>query len=150
MRSVRPRGRRSAPPVSDDGADLDETGRRLASRLQRYGDHHDLNAGEVLTREGTVARQTFFILDGQAEVTVRGQVVAEIGPGAFVGEMATLEGTTRSATVRAKTDVAVLVLGPRAISDALGDAVVVRAMSRQLATRVRDLDNRLAAELSAP
>ena len=41
---------------------------------------------------------------GVFDVEVDGETVAEIGPGAIVGERALLEGGVRSATVRARTD----------------------------------------------
>ena len=45
----------------------------------------------------------FLILDGMFVVEVDGEQVAEIGPGAVVGERASLEGGLRTATLRATT-----------------------------------------------
>ncbi len=60
-------------------------------------------AGETLTTQGEAATEVYLILDGMFEVEVDGQTVAEIGPGAIVGERATLEQGLRTATLRATT-----------------------------------------------
>jgi hypothetical protein len=62
-----------------------------------------VDAGEALVTQGEVASQVYLILDGMFVVEVDGREVAEIGPGAVVGERAALEGGTRTATLRATT-----------------------------------------------
>lgn len=62
-----------------------------------------IKAGEELTTQGDEATTVFLILDGMFLVEVDGQAVAEIGPGAVVGERAALEGGKRTATLRATT-----------------------------------------------
>ena len=62
-----------------------------------------LEAQEVLVNQGDVGQEIFLLLDGVMAVEVDGTVVAEIGPGAIVGERAFLEGGTRTATLRATT-----------------------------------------------
>lgn len=69
-----------------------------------------LPEGTVLTREGDVGREAFVVVSGTAEVTRDGVAVAEIGPGAVVGEMSLLDGGPRSATVTATSDIDALVL----------------------------------------
>ena len=59
--------------------------------------------GEMLMMQGEAATQVYLILDGMFAVEVDGRDVAEIGPGAIVGERAALEGGIRSATLRATT-----------------------------------------------
>jgi CRP-like cAMP-binding protein len=67
----------------------------------------------VLIREGGVAREFIVILSGSAQVTRQTDdgvaTVADVGPGDFLGEMALLTGTSRTATVTATTDLEVLV-----------------------------------------
>ena len=69
--------------------------------------------GHVLIREGGLAGEFIVIRSGSARVTraVDGRVVevADVGPGDFLGEMALLNGTRRTATVTAATDLDVLV-----------------------------------------
>lgn len=62
-----------------------------------------LNVDETLTTQGEKATQVFLVLDGTFVVEVDGRGVAEVGPGAVVGERAALEGGIRSATLRATT-----------------------------------------------
>jgi hypothetical protein len=62
-----------------------------------------LDAGETLVAQRDRSSDVYLILDGMFVVEVDHKEVAEIGPGAVVGERAALEGGTRTATVRART-----------------------------------------------
>ena len=74
-----------------------------------------VEAGTMLTEQGDRDDTIFLILDGIFDVDVGGQTVAEIGPGAVVGERGSLEGR-RSATLRARTDSRVVALAPSALT----------------------------------
>ena len=69
-----------------------------------------LPAGRRLTTEGAQGQEFVVLITGTAEVHKRGEKVAEIGPGDFVGETALLTGRPRSATVVATSAVVVLVI----------------------------------------
>lgn len=80
--------------------------RRLSTTIMRSGAKpkiRTLSAGETLIEQGAAGTQMYVILDGMFVVEVEGNEVAEIGPGAVVGERAALEGGTRTATLRART-----------------------------------------------
>lgn len=62
-----------------------------------------LGAGATLTVQGEAGDEIYLVLDGVFEVEVDGSTVAEIGPGAIVGERAIMEGGVRTSTVRART-----------------------------------------------
>jgi CRP-like cAMP-binding protein len=63
------------------------------------------NRGEALVREGD-SGETFVILaSGEVEVTVGGEPMDRLGPGAGFGEIALLRRSPRTATVTALTDV---------------------------------------------
>lgn len=63
-----------------------------------------VNAGATILAEGEEADEIVLVLDGIVEVEVGGTALARLGPGAVVGERASLEQGTRTATVRAATD----------------------------------------------
>ena len=62
-----------------------------------------LKAGTTLTEQGAAGGDLFLLLDGVLAVDVDGTEVADVGPGAVLGERAELEGGTRTSTLRART-----------------------------------------------
>ena len=79
---------------------------RLAAKMlvTRY------SAGDTIVEQGAAGDRFFVIVDGQVEVLRRNEdgleaPVAELGVGDFFGEMALLDRTPRSATVRALSPV---------------------------------------------
>jgi hypothetical protein len=62
-----------------------------------------LKQGAELTRQGEEADAIFLLLDGVVQVNVDGEEVANLGPGALIGERAVLEGGRRTATLVAVT-----------------------------------------------
>ena len=75
-------------------------------------------AGEALVEQGAPGTDVYLILDGVFVVEVDGNPVAEIGPGAVVGERAALEGGTRTATLRATTRARVAAVAPGQLDSA--------------------------------
>lgn len=65
----------------------------------------DLTEGEILIEQGEPGGIISLILDGLLIVEVDGVQVAELGPGAIVGERAILEGGFATATVKTVTQV---------------------------------------------
>ena len=62
-----------------------------------------LGAGERLTRQGEVSDDLYVLLDGVLTVDVDGRELAEIGPGAILGERSILEQGRRTASLTALT-----------------------------------------------
>ena len=63
-----------------------------------------LEIDETLVQQGDAGLdELYLLLDGVLAVEIDGAEVAEIGPGAILGELARLEGGTRTATLRART-----------------------------------------------
>jgi Cyclic nucleotide-binding domain len=62
-----------------------------------------LNPDDTLVEQGAEGNELYLVLDGILNVVIDGEEVAEIGPGAIVGEKALLEGGTRTATLSART-----------------------------------------------
>jgi CRP/FNR family cyclic AMP-dependent transcriptional regulator len=71
--------------------------------LATYADEVTVSEGKHLVDEGGYAYDLFVIVEGQAQVIVGGDVVAELGPGDFFGEAGVLEKQQRNATVVAKS-----------------------------------------------
>ena len=63
----------------------------------------NLEKDAQLTRQGDPGDELYLILDGVVRVDVDGNALAELGPGAVIGERALLEGGTRTSTVTAIT-----------------------------------------------
>ncbi|HZB97217.1 MAG TPA: cyclic nucleotide-binding domain-containing protein [Candidatus Sulfotelmatobacter sp.] len=86
---------------------------RISNEVMRGGEKprtHRLREGEVLVTQGEPGLELFVLLDGVLSVEVNGNIVAEVGPGAILGERALLEGGRRTATLKAVTRVHVAVV----------------------------------------
>ena len=70
----------------------------------------EVPARTVLTRAGEPGDEFFVIIDGTALVALSPQRRHRINPGEFFGEMSLLDGEPRSATVKAETDLRLLVI----------------------------------------
>jgi cAMP-dependent protein kinase regulator len=68
---------------------------------------------EHLIKQGTTGYEFLVILAGEVDVVIDGHVIANLGPGDQVGEMALLDGAPRNASVIAKTPVRALLVGSR-------------------------------------
>lgn len=78
--------------------------------------------GATLVEQGERGNELFLLLDGVLRVEVDGERLAEVGPGALLGERAGLEGGRRTATLRAVTPCKVAVaaagsLDPEALAE---------------------------------
>jgi CRP-like cAMP-binding protein len=109
--------------------------------LAKRAEDRSVPAGTVLVREGAAGDAFFVIVSGQADVDRSGHVVATIGPGAFFGDLALLDKAPRNATVTAKTDMELIVLGQREFSLLLDEAGgFARKLLVGLAHRLREMD----------
>jgi CRP/FNR family cyclic AMP-dependent transcriptional regulator len=101
----------------------------------------EIKNGAVLTREGASGDLAYVIARGRAEVNRNGRTLAMLGPGDVVGELSLIDGEPRSATVRARTDMAVLEIDGRDLRRLLKRAPsVVRKLLEALSQRLRDTD----------
>jgi Cyclic nucleotide-binding domain len=86
--------------------------RQLSATIMQSGKKpkiRKLVAGKVLVEQGSKGDCLYLLLDGVLSVTVDGQKIAELGPGALIGEHAILGDGTRTATLQAVTPVRVAV-----------------------------------------
>ena len=63
-----------------------------------------IRAGGALVEQGSPSDELFLLLNGILVVEVDGEKIAELGPGAVLGERALLDGGIRTATLRAVTE----------------------------------------------
>jgi hypothetical protein len=93
---------------------------RELSRGLMTGEHdlerRTLEPDEILVKQGDPGDELYLLLDGVLVVEVDGDEVAEIGPGAIVGERALLEGGRRTASLSARTRCRVAVI-PESLLD---------------------------------
>jgi CRP-like cAMP-binding protein len=99
-------------------ADLDK---RELDHVAQAATDLELEAGDVLLREGTMANEMVVVVEGTLEVTRDGEHVADIDSGGFAGEMALLTHSHRHATVTTKTPCSVLHIDGRAFASLLED-----------------------------
>jgi hypothetical protein len=93
--------------------------RELSQTIMRGGTKpqiRNLEAGQTLVDQGQPGEELFLLLDGVLAVEVDGKALAEVGPGAILGERALLEKGTRTSTLRALTPVRVAVATAEQIS----------------------------------
>jgi hypothetical protein len=69
-----------------------------------------LQPQEALVEQGEAGEELFLLFDGVLAVEADGRTIAEVGPGAILGEMALLRGGRRTATLRAVTPCRVAVV----------------------------------------
>jgi hypothetical protein len=83
-----------------------ELERQLSTEVMQGGVSPEvvrLDAGRTLVQQGEPGQDLYVLLDGVVAIEVDGESVAEIGPGAVLGERAVLEGGVRTSTIRTVT-----------------------------------------------
>lgn len=107
--------------------------------IEQVAEHvHEIviQPGAHLCREGAQALEAFIVLEGEANLIEKGQVVRAIDPGELIGEIAVLSGRARTASVRAVTVLKAFVLRPEDVrwlsEDPNAAPVVQRAIARHL------------------
>lgn len=99
--------------------EVETAAERVLSRLLMSGAQkpriRTLAADEMLTLQGEPGDELYLLLDGVLRVEVDGHRLAEVGPGAVLGERAVLEGGKRTSTLLAVTPVRVAVAPSSAI-----------------------------------
>lgn len=124
---------------------FDGCGREELELIASLGDLVELASGTVLTEQGGSGSEAFILLDGHCTVARDGRELARLGPGAVIGEVATLDHGRRTATVTADTPVEALVFDPRSFARVIREApAVTRRMLADVAARLRDQQSRPA------
>jgi serine/threonine protein kinase len=130
------------PSVNELKADI-ERFQRGTWRLPRV----QFSAGALIIREGDPGTEAHIIVrgicvafsgDGPSEIVLR-----EMGPGDVYGETAVFSNKPRTASVRAITDVEVMVVTSDLLSNALGLNQWMGRFVKALADRFREVDEKL-------
>jgi CRP/FNR family transcriptional regulator, cyclic AMP receptor protein len=118
------------------------------SALARLVVRRQFARGQVLIREDDTDAALYILVSGQVSVTKRGAAAGSevhlqtLGPGSFVGEMALLDGSPRSATVTALSNTECLILTRWVFNTTLrSDPSIAVAMLPVLSRRVRQADD---------
>jgi CRP/FNR family transcriptional regulator, cyclic AMP receptor protein len=110
-------------------------------RVASLADEIDLPEGKELTREGDRGREFFVILDGAAEVRRNGRKVNTLGKGDFLGEIALVSKSPRTATVTTTAPTRALVVTDRDFASLIRDepqiaAGVLEALADRIAPQL--------------
>jgi len=154
-RELRPMGR--VPFLQSSSLFLDLHADEIALLAELCQDV-SFDAGEVIFRELDQGDSLYIIEDGEVEVLQEPeepgkppQVIATLGRGEFFGEMSMLERSTRSATIRTRSRVQVLMLTTEDFFSFAkifknGFTVVIINIARILSQRLRQTTGRLRAQ----
>jgi CRP/FNR family cyclic AMP-dependent transcriptional regulator len=80
------------------------------AEIAQIADEIDLPEGKQLTKEGGRGREFFVLVDGTADVRRKRRKIGTLGPGDFLGEIALVTRTPRTATVTTSSPVRALVV----------------------------------------
>ncbi len=135
---------------------LDELRLTDAKRVVKYMRPQLIEAGTVFIHEGKLTGNDYMVLILEGDISVEselpgndGSIVVNImGPGHLIGEMGVLDGSPRSATCTAITDIAAAVLSRSDLrrllkaEPAVG-ARLLLAISKRMADRLRETTRKL-------
>ena len=115
-----------------------------ATVLERLGTRRRFPRGHALLHEGQIADRIFILRQGRVKITSTTAAGREVvhalrAPGELLGELAAIDGQSRSASVVALEPVEVLALAPSDFSGFLADhPAVALALLRILSRRLRE------------
>ena len=115
-------------------------------RLSGLGTRIHVRAGQRLTTAGSRGTEVLIVFAGTASCLVGQAEEVRFGPGDFFGEVATLDGGPRTATVVANTDMDVLVLnGVEFETLVKSSPEVAHRMLKEMAHRLRQANAKAVA-----
>ena len=131
--------------MSENGAQIDFVD-LLGESVWSHTSRRHFPPGDTIVREGEPGSSAFVLLSGSCDVTVHGDVLGVVAPGDLFGDIACLEGGTRTATIRATSSSEVLEIAGEALRVELrrSPALLDRFL-RILAHRVRNISRRETA-----
>jgi CRP/FNR family transcriptional regulator, cyclic AMP receptor protein len=79
--------------------------------VSALGERTEVAAGTEIIDQGRVGDSCYVIVEGTADVHIRGEFVTTVGPGSLIGEMALAGHRPRNASVAAHTDMVLVEFG---------------------------------------
>jgi CRP/FNR family transcriptional regulator, cyclic AMP receptor protein len=136
---------------------FESVGRLVLLALAQASELQTGEKGDVLVREDDLAARGFYlILEGSAKVVLTGPdgreaVLALLEEGDFFGEMSLLDGDPRSATVRATTEIRLVLLRRPSFMDLLQKHPEISiALLTALSARLRQANRKISALALSP
>lgn len=103
-------------------------------------------AGSLIFQFGQPGKNMYMVIEGEVEMIVGNKVVDTVGSGAFIGEMALIDDSPRSASARAKSDVRVFPIDAEKFESLVKETPFFGLdVMRTLAQRLRHLDAMVSA-----
>ena len=109
-------------------------------RLSSVTDEVVVPAGTRLIDEGTFAHEFLLIETGTADVRRGGELLVQLGPGDFAGEIGVMQNARRNATVTASTELTAIVMTARDL----------RQIAKDMPSVTAEIDAAIAARSAAP
>lgn len=135
---------------------LDDLTLADAVKVVAYMRPKRIKSGTVFIQEGEIRQNDYMLLVLEGDIAVENampglndsMVVNIMGPGHLIGEMGVLDGSPRSATCTATTDIYAAVLSRTALMRLLKDeprvgARLLLAISKRMADRLRETTRKL-------
>jgi signal transduction histidine kinase len=122
----------------------------LLDQVCRESERIEVEAETTIIEEDSFSEDMFVIVDGELRVTKQGTdrevVLATLGPGEVVGEIALLDNAPRTASVTAISKSSLIRIPANAFEDLIQDSRVVRRMFRTVTSRLRGIEDTLRHE----
>ncbi len=122
----------------------------LLDQVCRESERIEVEAETTIIEEDSLSEDMFVIVDGELRVTKMGTdrevVLATLGPGEVVGEIALLDNAPRTASVTAISKSSLIRIPANAFEDLIEDSRVVRRMFRTVTSRLRGIEDTLRHE----
>lgn len=117
-----------------------DSGKKLDSLMQSLGIRYKKN--QIIFREGETTRELYILISGEVQIRKNNTVIGTVGtPDTYLGEMSTLLGSPRTATLAALTDcVMVRVPEDKVIEFIQHSPYLGIKLAKTLALRLRDMN----------
>jgi len=122
----------------------------LLDQVCRESEQIVVPAETRIIEEDSLSEDMFVVVEGELRVTKMGSdrevVLATLGPGEVVGEIALLDNAPRTASVTTATPATLIRIPAAAFEELIGDSRVVRRMFRTVTSRLRGIEDTLRHE----